>query len=239
LTLQIAGELLEKRPDAITLGLPLALSAASAVTFFACAALPRGTPALRQARPFAAGALASPRFLVFLGAATLLQGSHAVFYAFSVLHWQSLGIGSRTISLLWNEGVVAEILLFYWGAPLLRRTGPLDLMVLAGGAGLLRWTVTAFATSVPILAVVQLLHALTFAAAHLGAMHHLARTIPAEQGATAQAIYGAVVGGIGLGFLVLLAGALYGAGGGLAYLAMAGLAAAGGVVSRWLAATES
>jgi PPP family 3-phenylpropionic acid transporter len=98
----------------------------------------------------------------------------------------------------------------------------------------LRWTVMAFATSVPVLALAQLLHALTFAAAHLGAMHHLARTIPPEQGATGQAVYAAIVGGIGPGLLMLGAGRLYADAGAHSYLAMAGLAAAGGLVALWL-----
>jgi MFS transporter, PPP family, 3-phenylpropionic acid transporter len=94
----------------------------------------------------------------------------------------------------------------------------------------------AYASSISVLAATQVLHALTFAATHLGAMHHLARTIPPERGATGQAVYGAVVGGIGPGFLLLLAGAAYGAAGGLAYLAMAGLAGAGAIVALALSA---
>jgi PPP family 3-phenylpropionic acid transporter len=227
----LAGALLEERPTDLTLEL---LIAASALTFLACLALPRGAPTLRQARPGRWRALTTPGFLIFLGAATLVQGSHTIFYAFSVLHWQSVGLGTLTISVLWSEGVVVEILLFYWGSRLLRRLGPLDLLVLAGGAGVLRWTVTAFATSIPVLALAQLLHALTFAAAHLGAMHHLARTVPSEQGATGQAVYAAVVGGIGPGLLMLAAGKLYADAGAYSYLAMAGLAAAGGLVALWL-----
>jgi MFS transporter, PPP family, 3-phenylpropionic acid transporter len=228
LTVLLIGLLPEARPADVSLVL---LIAASALTVLTCLALPKGAAALRQARPRNWRALRTPGFLIFLLAATLIQGSHTVFYAFGVLHWQSLGIDSLTISLLWDEGVVVEILLFYWGAKLLRRLDPIDLLVLAGGAGLLRWTVMAFATSVPVLALAQLLHALTFAAAHLGAMHHLARSIPAEQGATGQAVYAGVVGGIGPGILMGLAGGLYAAVGAHSYLAMAGLATAGSLVA--------
>jgi MFS transporter, PPP family, 3-phenylpropionic acid transporter len=230
-TVLLIGALPEERPADLALTL---LIAASALTFLSCLSLPRGAPALRQARPANWRALTTPGFLIFLATATLVQGSHTIFYGFSVLHWQSIGISSLTISLLWDEGVVVEILLFYWGARLLRRLGPIDLLVLAGGAGVLRWTVMAFATSVPVLALAQLLHALTFAAAHLGAMHHLARTIPPEQGATGQAVYAAIVGGIGPGLLMLGAGRLYADAGAHSYLAMAGLAAAGGLVALWL-----
>ena len=176
--------------------------------------------------------------LVFLAAATLVQGSHSVLYIFGTLHWRAIGISDGTIAVFWAEGTLAEVVLFFLGAPLLRRIGPLGLIALGGGAGLVRWTVTAFATAVPVIALVQLLHAFTFGAAHLGAMHHLARTVPEEQAATGQALYTAIVGSIGPGLIILPLGALYAAGGGLAYLAMAAIAVAGAAVSLWLSATK-
>jgi MFS transporter, PPP family, 3-phenylpropionic acid transporter len=215
------------------------LIGAGMLTTAACLALPAGNAVVRRVSPLRWRALLSARFLVFLIAAALVQGSHSVFYLFSTLHWRALGYGEATIAALWAEGVVAEILLFYWGAPLLRRIGPLGLIALGGAAGLVRWTVTAFATGLPVLALAQLLHALTFAATHLGAMHHLVRTVPPEQAATGQGIYGVSVGAIGPGLIMLLAGSLYGSVGGLAYLAMAAIAALGGALALGLAATKS
>jgi MFS transporter, PPP family, 3-phenylpropionic acid transporter len=101
-----------------------------------------------------------------------------------------------------------------------------------------RWTVTAFATAVPLIALAQLLHAFSFGAAHLGAMHHLARTVPDEQAATGQALYSAVVGSIGPGLIMLPMGPLYAAAGGLAYLAMAAIAIAGAALALRLSATK-
>jgi PPP family 3-phenylpropionic acid transporter len=183
--------------------------------------------------------LARPPLLMFLLAAALIQGSHGVYLGFGTLHWRSIGLSDGTIAALWVEGVVAEILLFYWGARLLGRLGPLGLLALGGGAGVLRWLGTAFAAGLPALALLQLLHGLTFGAAHLGAMHHLARRLPAGQAATGQALYSALVGGLGQGFALLLAGALYGTMGGMAYLAMAAVAAAGAAVALFLATTNS
>ena len=205
----------------------------------ACFALP--SSANPSARPVGGGwrALATPRFLIFLAAAALIQGSHGVYYGFGTLYWQSLGLSDATIAALWAEGVLAEILLFFWGAPLVHRFSPLGLLALGGGAGFIRWTVTPFIAAPPLLALAQLLHALTFGAAHLGAMHYLARTIPMGRAATGQALYAATVGGIGAGFLLLLAGALYSAAGGMAYLAMAASAAVGGAAALLLSATKS
>jgi PPP family 3-phenylpropionic acid transporter len=211
----------------------------TALTFAACFVLPAGTA--RASRRLSPNwrALVTPRMLVFLAAATLVQGSHSVLYIFGTLHWRSVGISDATIAVLWAEGSLAEVVLFFLGAPLLRRIGPLGLIALGGGAGLVRWTVTAFATAVPTIALAQLLHAVTFGAAHLGAMHHLARTVPEEQAATGQALYAAMVGSIGPGLIMLPIGPLYAAGGGLAYLAMAALAIAGAGVALRLSATKS
>ena len=161
----------------------------------------------------------------------LVQSSHAVYYGFGTLYWQRLGFGDGTIAVLWAEGAVAEVLLFLVGGRYARRWGPGALLALGGAGGLVRWTATAWVSSLPALLLIQPLHALTFAAAHLGAMHYLGGAVPQGQAATAQSVYTAVAGGLGLGLASLLAGALYGAYGGNAYLAMAAMAAAGGMLA--------
>ena len=47
-------------------------------------------------------------------ASSLIQGSHAAYYVYSVLYWTSLGIPVSQTSLLWGVAVVAEILLFFF-----------------------------------------------------------------------------------------------------------------------------
>jgi len=211
------------------------LAAAAMLVLAACTVMPAERSAPAAAHTGAWRTLMRPSFALFLAAAALIQGSHAVYYGFGTLYWRRLGIADDRIALLWAEGVVAEIVLFYWGAPLLRRLGPEKLLALGGGAGLLRWAATGFATTLPALVPLQLLHAFTFGAAHLGAMHHLARRLPPAQAATAQALYATVVGGLGQGLLMLLAGGLYGAVGGSAYFAMAAVAAIGAGLALLLA----
>ena len=234
-TLLVTGRILVGRSADTVLYL---LIGGTALTFAACFGLPSGNAPVR--RRFSSGwrALITPRLLVFLGAATLVQGSHSVLYIFGTLHWRAIGLSDATIAVFWAEGTLAEVVLFFWGAPLLRRIGPLGLIALGGGAGLVRWTMTAFATAVPVIAVAQLLHAFSFGAAHLGAMHHLARTVPDEQAATGQALYSAFVGSIGPGLIMLPMGALYAAAGGRAYLAMAALAVAGAALALRLSARK-
>jgi PPP family 3-phenylpropionic acid transporter len=169
--------------------------------------------------------------LVFLVASALIQSSHAAYYGFSALYWRASGIGATTIAALWTEGVIAEILFFALSRRLAGRLRPGTLLVLAGLLGTLRWTVTAMSTDLAALAAVQLLHAATFAATHLAAMHYITRATPARLAASMQSLYAALSGGLAMGGTMLLAGALYESDPGLAFFAMAGLTLAAVVLT--------
>ena len=170
--------------------------------------------------------LLHPREILFFAAAALIQASHVVYYSFSALYWRGLGYSTDTIGWLWAEGVIAEMMLFYWSGNLLRRVRPTHLMVLGGVAGVIRWTTLATATALPALAAVNFLHCFTFASAHVGAMFYLLRNAPSTHAGTAQSLY-TTAQCIGFGVVWLFSGALYEAAGGSAFLVMAGMSAAG------------
>jgi MFS transporter, PPP family, 3-phenylpropionic acid transporter len=163
------------------------------------------------------------RWLLPLSA--LIQGSHALFYGFSTIHWTAAGLSPGVIGLLWAEGVVAEVLLFLYGGPLARRLGPAALAAAAAGAGVVRWAVTAETTWLPALAAAQVLHSVTFGAQHLCAMQVLA-TLPPGQAATAQTLHSSLGTGLAMGVLTLLSGPIYARFGGDGFWAMAALCAA-------------
>jgi len=202
--------------------LPLVLGA-SALLLLACLAVPRHRRPTGSSYRFAEmrGFVSDRRFWVFVLGASALQASHQVYYGFGTLYWRALDFSATTIGLLWAEGVVAEILLFWQGQRLLARFGPAGLMVVGGAAGILRWSLSGLLTGLPFIAVPQLLHGLTFGASHLGAMHFLSRAAPLSAAAGAQSIYVAVSSGLGSGLVMVLAGALYSGYGGRAYLFMA------------------
>jgi PPP family 3-phenylpropionic acid transporter len=87
--------------------------------------------------------------------------------------------------------------------------------------------------------VLQLLHALTFGATHLGAMNYLSRTVPPGASASAQALYSGASSSIGSGIVMLGAGALYAHFGGGAYLFMTVLSAIGLVGAVQLAKSHA
>lgn len=170
-------------------------------------------------------------FLAFILATTCIQGSHAVMYGFGTLNWQRIGLGEDVIGMLWAEGVIAEVVLFIWGAKVLRHVGPARLIALAGLAGLIRWSCMGVAESLPAMVLLQLLHAFTFGAAHLGAIHFIAQRMPEDVSATAQTIYGLFVAGLGVGMTMLASGYVYEAFKGQAFFAMAVMSATGMVVA--------
>ncbi len=206
--------------------LPLVLGA-SVLVLLACLCIPSVRPVEGAARIAGIGAVAGdPRFWIFVLTASALQASHQVYYGFGTLYWRSLDFSDTTIGWLWAEGVLAEVLLFWWGGRLLARLGPIGLMVLGGIAGILRWSLAGALTWLPFIAALQLLHAFTFGASHLGAMHFLSRAVPPSAAASAQSVYAALSSGIGSGLVMVIAGSLYSAFGGGAYSFMAALSAA-------------
>jgi MFS transporter, PPP family, 3-phenylpropionic acid transporter len=217
--------------------LPLVIGT-SALLMLACRILPSidspgGPGFVRSSRGAGIRQIAGdPRFWIFVASASALQASHQVYYGFGSLYWRSLGFSQATIGWLWAEGVVAETLLFWQGRRLLLRLGPVGLMALGGLAGIIRWGLAGLMVSLPALAALQLLHALTFGASYLGAMHFLSRAAPPAAAASAQTIYAAVSSGFGGGLVMIAAGALYAAYGGYAYLFMAAVSAAG-LVGTW------
>ena len=76
--------------------------------------------------------LRQPAFVLMLSACELIQGSHAVYYAFGTIHWRSIGYSEDVIGALWAEGVICEVALFAFGATVIRRFGAGRLIILAG-----------------------------------------------------------------------------------------------------------
>jgi PPP family 3-phenylpropionic acid transporter len=205
----------------------LALTAAAALGL---ARLPPEAPApagMRQAGPSLWG---SPVFITVVIGSSLIQASHAVMYGFATLQWSAKGIAGPAIGLLWGLAVVAEIALFAVSARAVAALGATPMIVLGGVGGIIRWTAMAFDPPTAALPFLQGLHALSFAATHLGSMHFLARVAPAGRGATAQGDFAATQG-IVFAAAMGVSGVLVASYGSLAYAAMAAASAAGVVLA--------
>ncbi len=190
----------------------------------------RSAPAHKDSAPITQ-VMTDRTFLVFVAATALIQGSHALYYGFGTLNWLRMGLGKDVIGILWAEGVIAEVILFVFAAKAIRRIGPARLIALGGLACLIRWSLTTYVEQLPLIAVLQLLHAFSFGAAHLGAIYFIADRIPEEVSATAQTVYALLVSGLGIGLTSYLSGHLYGSFQGSAFLAMAAMGGVGMILA--------
>jgi len=181
--------------------------------------------------------LRQPVFAVFLLATASTQASHAAISVFGTLHWRSIGISDATISFFWAASIVAEILLFLIGGRLVARLGAAGMIALGSAAGVIRWAAMPYADGVAAFTLLQVMHALTFGATHLGAMAFLQRAMNAPQMPLAQSLYYGLANGLVAALMYQLVGWLYAVLGIGAYFTMSALCAVGLLLAWQLART--
>ena len=211
--------------------------AGAAWVFVAALLLPDLRPTERLSIDLVGGlrtVLTRPGFPLLFLAAGLIQASHMVYYGFGTLQWRAAGLSDGFIGVLWAEGVVAEIVLFWYAAALMRRIHPTHMMLLGGALGALRWLGTGATHDVVPLVVLQALHGISFGATHIGALHFLRERAPAGLTATAQGLYSALAMGMLGGVTMMASGPLVSALGAAAYDVMAAMCVAGAALAGWL-----
>ncbi len=162
-------------------------------------------------------------FMVFVMAASLGQASHGLLYTFGPVHWDSLGYGKLAIGGFWAISIAAEVILFGFSNALVNRFGAVMLIMMGTAGGAIRWTFMSGDFGFGAMAVLQALHAVSFAMLHLGTMHYIRQTVPAGLRNSAQGLYAAISGGIALSAAMWLSGLLYGELLGKTYLVMAAI----------------
>ncbi|WP_375414092.1 MFS transporter [uncultured Bradyrhizobium sp.] len=171
--------------------------------------------------------LRHPGFLAIIVAAALIQGSHAAYYTFASIAWQNSGLGGLTIAGLWAAGVIAEIVVFALSPRF--TLSPATLVAIAALSAVVRWLITAQEPSLPVLAVVQLAHGLTFGLTQIGTMGLMVRHVPGHVMARGQGYLTACTG-IVTSIASMLSGAVYARHGQGVYYIMAAMAFASAVV---------
>lgn len=223
----VAGFAADTIPARNLIWLMVAASALVALAAWALAPLPadlpeRAVPTAPDQKPFH-----DPAFIAVIAGASLIQASHALFYGFSAVQWSAAGLDGTFIAALWALGVAAEIVLFALQARLPPFFTPTVMLMIGALAGTLRWLGMAADPSTLVLPWLQMLHALSFGATHLGTLMFLAHHAPAGQAATAQG-YLAIAAGLAMAAAMGISGVLYADFGSRAYIAMALVAIAGG-----------
>ncbi len=105
------------------------------------------------------------------------------------------------------------------------------LIALGGLTAVIRWVATGYSDDLLVLVFAQALHAFTFGAAHLGAIHFIAHQVKPSLSASAQSLYSTAVMGLGMGLSVLLASELYSHFHEVAFYAMAFISGIGSILA--------
>jgi len=224
----VAGFAADTIPAVDLIWLIVAASLLSALASLALAPLSTAAPPAGVSPPQRRHLLLDPAFLAVLAGSSLVQASHAVYYGFSALEWRGAGLDGTAIAALWALGVIAEIVLFAFSGRLPPIFQPATMLMIGACGGTLRWAAMALNPPEAVLPFLQLLHAASFGATHLGALGFVWRHAPAGQGATAQG-YLSIAQGLAMAAATGLSGLLYGVYGSRAYAAMALAAVAGGI----------
>ena len=179
-----------------------------------------------------------PVFMTAIFAVGAVQAAHAFYYGFSAIAWKAQGIPESMTGLLWAFSVVVEIGFMWVVEPWRRRAGlgPWLMLSVGAGAAVVRWTLMAFSPPLWALWPLQTLHALSFAATYLAGVQIVERLCPPDSHTAAQTLGSMLSAGILIGLATAASGPLYDAIGLRGYLAMAALAAAGGLAGLILQA---
>lgn len=149
----------------------------------------RPSPIAAMATMPAASTLRQRDVQLMLIGVSLVNASHAMLYAFSVIYWRKMGFSGTDIGILWSAGVLAEVVLFVFAFRLKRRFDLWSMMIFGCTVAVGRWLV--FPLDMPFAGyfVLQCLHAFTFGILHVSVQGKLVERVVEEQEAAAQGLY--------------------------------------------------
>ncbi|MDB5841279.1 MAG: transporter, partial [Herminiimonas sp.] len=137
-----AGQLLDWRGIGV---MPWIASALLALVLIANWRM-RETPALHahDKPPPVRELLRRPEVIAFFLSTFLMIAAHSALYVFFSLYLEQLGYSNTVIGLMWALGVVAEIVFYYYQAPLFRRFGVRNIMLACLLIGFVRFLMIGF-----------------------------------------------------------------------------------------------
>ena len=178
--------------------------------------------------------LKKPPVIALLLICTLMQFSHAPYYAFYSIYLEDNGYSKTWIGAMWGLGVVAEIGVFMIMRRLIQWLGLRQLLLMSLLlAGLRWWMIGMFVDNLLLLIVAQLLHAATFGIYHATLIQFIHRYFPGRFQGRGQALYSSLSFGLGIAMGSLASGIMWELAGPNATFLMASIAALVGYVLCW------
>jgi PPP family 3-phenylpropionic acid transporter len=136
--------------------------------------------------------------LSFFASTFLMIAAHSSLYVYYSLYLSDIGYSKTVIGLMWSLGVIAEILFFFYQAPLFRRFGVRKLMLFSLAIAVIRFLMIGWgAQSLSVLLIAQVLHAATFGVHHSASVATLQRWFAGSLQARGQALYISISYGLG------------------------------------------
>ncbi len=167
----------------------------------------------------------------FIGAAALIQASHAEYYAFATLHWKAISLTPGVIGSAWATGVASETVLFLIAARYFAAERNAASFLILGGLGAIcRWLAMSSNPGPLFLFLLQAMHGLSFGATYFGSVLLLGGIAQESHRARMQG-WLASASALSLALATFASGWLTRYFGEKAYLAMAALAMAGLVLA--------
>jgi len=190
------GQMLDSQDISI---LPLIITALLATIWLASLITPEVRIPVNVTRSVGlAVIIRNPEVLAFFVVCVLLQTAHGAYYVFYSIYLKQYHYTAGLTGLLWALGVVAEIVLFIFMARLLKRFSLRVILLFSILLAVVRWLVIAWcADYIKLLIFAQLLHAASFGAAHVSAIHLVHHYFGTQHQGKGQALYSSFSFGLG------------------------------------------
>lgn len=158
-------------------------------------------------RPSVRKILRQREVIAFFTSTFMMVASHSALYVFYSLYLAQIGYSKTVIGLMWSLGVIAEIVFFYYQAPIFRRFDLRSLMLCSLLLAVVRFLmIGACAQTLALLLLAQIMHAATFAAHHSSSVLTMQRWFAGSLQASGQALYFSISYGLGGSFGGMLLG---------------------------------
>ncbi len=172
-----------------------------------------GLPPMAERRPQSilsglGDILRNRRLVLLLVIAYLLATCGALLNIYLGVHLEGLGASARLMGFAFAVSAAAELPIIAGGGWLLRKLGPVHLMMVAIGAYTVRFTILSFIDQPALVVASQLLHGLTFGAFLMASVTLAHRIAGRAQAATAQSLLSAMSFGLGSITGAIIGGAL-------------------------------
>lgn len=179
--------------------MPWTALAMLALAFFASGGMQEARPVQPHYHTVSARSLLKrPEVLAFFSSAFLMIAAHSALYVFYSLYLAQLGYSKTVIGLMWSLGVVAEIVFFFYQAPIFRRFGVRKLMTACFMLAAVRFLMIGYgAESLILLLLAQVLHAATFGVHHSASIATLQHWFHGPLQGRGQALFISVSYGLG------------------------------------------